>query len=124
MRRHKRRPERRPWPPTPQQPWFRRHRFSILIAVIATLVLVRCGFDFLLPSQTGMMHSRFARIEYGMTTHQVEGILGKPNYLDGDEIKIWTSGGGAITLEFKDGVVSKKEFLPLGRDWRPPRFGP
>jgi hypothetical protein len=48
-----------------------------------------------------------------MTVYEVEGILGKPNFHDGAEEKIWTSEGGMITVGFKDGRVNEKDFTPI-----------
>jgi hypothetical protein len=125
MRRRKRRPKQRPGrQPTPQF-WFRRYRYHILGVVIASLVLFRCGFDSLLFPETSAMERRHYEVGPGMTPRQVEAVLGKPNYHDGETEKIWTGDWGAITLTFKDGRVSDKEFLPLTlNQWRPRRLGP
>src|SRR5689334_17000734 len=110
MRRHQRRPEhpinRRP----ASQSWFRRHRYPILIALILTLIVFRVGFDDFL--QTSWAERCYAKIEYGMTAQQVEGILGKAD-VDDDTQKIWSGPGGIIILGFKDGLVSAKELVPL-----------
>jgi hypothetical protein len=122
MRRRKRRPEQRPGRQPIHQSWFRRYRYHVLVAVIASLVFFRIGFDALF--QSNWMEARYSEVGYGMTARQVEGILGKPNLHDDDEQKIWSGEGGVIILDFKDGRVSAKELLPIKQPWKPPRLTP
>jgi hypothetical protein len=70
------------------------------------------------------MEGQYHSLRHGMTVQEVEGILGKANYHDGAETKIWTSRGGAIIVGFKYGRVDKRDFMPLDQPRRLRRPGP
>jgi hypothetical protein len=59
------------------------------------------------------MRGQYDSVRHGMSVYEVEGILGKPNFHDSAEQKVWTSEWGIITVGFKNGRVNEKEFTPI-----------
>jgi hypothetical protein len=116
LRRHFRRRKPRPAP----QSWLRRYRLHILVVAVLCYVFVYCGFRGPF-SQINPMQGRYDAIDHGMTVEQVEGMLGKPNFSDTADGKIWSSRGGVIVVDFESGRVSHKEFMPIQQRYSFPR---
>ena len=92
--------------------FFKRHRYKILVLLIAAIVLARVGLMRLVP-QGSWIENSYYRIEIDMTEAEVAAILGPANH-DTAGFKAWVRDDGVIMLTFdKSGRVAHKEFGPL-----------
>ena len=95
-----------------RRPRHRRYLVLIVAAVILGYAIIYCFLGAPL-GDFNPMRGQYNAIHSGMSVEQVEEILGRPNFSDFPEQKIWTSDRGGIIVDFDGRRVCGKEFKPI-----------